>query len=67
MYGREHNDLGQIFDTEILMDLHVLRPSEFEDQIFSGWLVCMCVIYKNNSKTNNSINSEFGILHLYHM
>ena len=29
---------GQIFEMEILMDLHVLRSPESENHIFSGWL-----------------------------
>ena len=35
--------LVQIFEVEILMDLHVLRSSESEKHIFSKWSVCMCV------------------------
>ena len=35
--------LGQIFEMEILMDLHVLRSPESENHIFSGWSVSVCV------------------------
>ena len=35
--------LGQIFVMEILMDLHILRSSEYENHIFSGWSVYVCV------------------------
>ena len=35
--------LGQIFEMEILMDLHVLRSPESENHIFSKWSVCLCV------------------------
>ena len=74
---------GQIFEMEILMDLHVLRSPESEKHIFSVWSVCMCVClcvcvcvclsvclcvcYQHNSKTNYSRNIKFGILHLYHV
>ena len=34
---------GQIFEMEILMDLHVLRTPESENHIFSVWSVCVCV------------------------
>ena len=74
---------GQIFELEILMDLHVLKAPESEDRIFEVWSVCMCVCiyiyiyvcvsvclivcYQNNSKTNYSINIKFGMLYLYHV
>ena len=62
--------LGQIFEMEIIMDLHVLRSPESENHIFSDWsvckCVCVCVCYKPNSKTNHSRNFKVGILHLYH-
>ena len=35
--------LSQIFEVEILMDLHVVRSPESENHIFSVWSVCMCV------------------------
>ena len=35
--------LGQIFEMEILMDLHVMRTPESENHIFSVWSVCACV------------------------
>ena len=33
--------LSQIFEMEILMDLHVLRPLENENHILGGWSVCL--------------------------
>ena len=33
--------LGQIFEMEILLDLHVLRSPESENHIFSVWPVCI--------------------------
>ena len=35
--------LGQIFEMEIWMDLHVMSSPESENDIFSIWSVCMCV------------------------
>ena len=35
--------LSQIFEVEILMDLHVLKSPESENHIFSTWSVCMRV------------------------
>ena len=35
--------LGQIFEVEILMDLHVFRYSVPENHIFIVWSVCVCV------------------------
>ena len=66
--------LGQIFEMEILMDLHVMRTSESKNHIFSIWSVCtcvcvcdcLCVCYHYYSKSNYSRNIKFGILHLYH-
>ena len=34
---------GQIFEIEILMDLHAMRTPESENHIYSVWSVCMCV------------------------
>ena len=61
--------LGQIFEVEILMELHVLRYPESEKHIFSVWsvCVCLCVCYQHNSKTNYSRKIKFGILHLHHV
>ena len=42
--------MGQTFEIEILMDLHVLRSPESENHIFSGWSMCTCVCYQHNSK-----------------
>ena len=35
---------GQIFEIEILVDLHVMRTSEYEKHICSIWFVCVSVI-----------------------
>ena len=44
MYSREIIVFGQIFEMEILMDLHVLSASESENHIFRGGLrVCVSV------------------------
>ena len=72
--SRESIALGQIFEMEILMDLHGLRSPESKNRIFSKWSVCMCICvcvcvracYKHNSKTNFSRIFKFCILHLYH-
>ena len=70
---------SQIFEIEILIDLHVLRSPKSESHIFSKWsvckcvclgvcvCVCLCVCYQYNSKTNYSRNIKFGIQHLYHI
>ena len=62
---------GQIFEMEILMDLHIMRSPETVNYIFSVWSVCMyvslCVPYQYNSKTNYIRNIKFGILYLYHI
>ena len=39
---------GQIFEMEILMDLHVLRSPESENHIFNVWSVCMLSVYLKN-------------------
>ena len=36
--------LDQIFEMEILMDLHALRPPESENQIYRGWYQCEKII-----------------------
>ena len=41
--GRESIVFGQIFETEIYMNLHVMRFPESENCIFSIWSVCICV------------------------
>ena len=43
IYSRRCIFLGSNFRNEILMDLQVLRCPEFENRIFSGWSVCVCV------------------------
>ena len=35
--------LGQIFEIEFLLLLHVLRSPKSENQVFSGWSVYVCV------------------------
>ena len=35
---------GQIFEMEILIDLHVLRTPETENHIFSVWSVYLCLL-----------------------
>ena len=56
--------LDQIFELEILIDLHVMRSPESENNIFSIWSVCVCacVRYQHYSKKNYSRNMKFGIL-----
>ena len=44
MYGRKSIVLGQIFEIDILMNLHVLSSIESENLIFNGWSVCVSVI-----------------------
>ena len=62
--------LGQIFEAEILMNLHVMIVSASENHISSVWSVCLCVrlnaCYQHNSKINYSRNTKFGIVYLYH-
>ena len=41
--GRESIVFGQIFEMEILMNLHILRSPESEKHIFSVWSLCVCV------------------------
>ena len=50
--------LGQIFEFEILMVLHDLRPPESENHILSVWSVCVSVI----SITQKQITAETSIL-----
>ena len=73
---------GQIFEMEILMDLHFISSPESENNTFRIRSVCMCVCvsvcvsvclcvclcicYQHISKTNCSRNFKFGILLLYH-
>ena len=53
--------LGQIFEVEILMDLHVLRSPESEKHIFSKWSACVCVTFisitqkQNTAETSNLV------------
>ena len=35
--------LGQFFEMQILMDLHVLKSPESENDIFSRWSLSLCV------------------------
>ena len=60
--------LDEIFEVEIMKDLHVLRPPESENHIFSCWSdMYVCVCYQHNSKTNYRKNFKFDILHLCHI
>ena len=54
MINKEVLFLGQIFEKEISMNLHILRPPESENYIFSGWSVCVSVI----SITQKQITTE---------
>ena len=72
---------SKFFEIETLIDLYFLRSPESENHIFSGCSfslslclslslsvrVCLCSCYWHSSKTNNSSNSKFGMVHLYHM
>ena len=46
--------LGQTFEIEILIDLHVLRPPESENHIFIGRSIYMSVI-KNKQQQKHEI------------
>ena len=61
--------LGQIFEMQILMDLHVIRTSESGNHFCVCLLVCMCmcVCFQHNPKVYYRKNIKFGILHLYCM
>ena len=52
--------LRQIFKEEILVDLNVLRFSNFENQIFSSWSVCVCI---NKITQKHYRKNKFCILH----
>ena len=54
--------LTEIFESEISMDLHVLRSPETK----KSRLACVCVYYQHNSKAYNIRMFKFGILYLYH-
>ena len=58
--------LGQTFEKEILMDLHVLKSFEFKNHILVICL-CVCVHYQHNSETDNNRNFKFSFLHFYHV
>ena len=61
--------LREIFEAEILMDLHVMRTYEFENHIFSVWSLCLCVhvpVISITDNTNYSRNMKFDILYLYY-
>ena len=49
---------GQIFEMEILMDLHFFRSSEFKNHIVKGWSVCGRVL---SSKLKNLLSQKFHI------
>ena len=71
--------LGKIFEMAILLDLHSLRFSEFENRIFRCWSDnCLSDVWKTYavrvfvrllwSKLKNKLkNFKFGILHLCHL
>ena len=50
--------LGQIFEMEILMDLHFMMSPESENNIFSVGSVCMCVYVSVISITQKQITAE---------
>ena len=39
---------SQILEVDILMDLHILRSSKSENDIFSGWSEYVCVLKLKN-------------------
>ena len=43
LHGIERLFWGQIFVTEILMELHALKVFKYENPIFSGLSECVCV------------------------
>ena len=43
--SRESIVLGQTFEMEILMDLHVLRSPESENHIFNCWIYVHACVY----------------------
>ena len=51
--------LVQIFEVEILMDLHDLGAPVSENHIFSGWSVCFCVcVCEKENITQKQIMAE---------
>ena len=65
LYAKKVLFLGQIFETEILMNLHALRSPIPENHIFSSWSGCVC--YQHSLKINYNRDFKFGIQHLYYM
>ena len=57
--------LGQVFESDILLDLHVWTFPESENFIFGVWSVCACD--EQNSRTNNNKNSKFDFLALFYI
>ena len=51
----------QIFEMEILMNLHVKMSPEFENHIFSAWSVCVCVYVSVISITQNKLQQKHQI------
>ena len=47
---------GQIVEEEILMDLHILKSLELENDIFSGWSVSAVSRISKQIITNTSIS-----------
>ena len=65
--SRESIVWGQIFEMEILTDLHVLKSPESENNTFSVWSVCMyvCICASAISLTQKLITEETSNLVFY--
>ena len=57
--------LSQIFEMEVLMDLHVMKSLESENYIFNVWSVCMYVYMSAISITQKQITAEISNLEFY--
>ena len=63
----------QIFESEILMDLHVLRSPESENPVFSGWSVScvylpdISIIQKQSIAETSNLAFVSTSIHLYQM
>ena len=70
---------GQIFEMEVLINLHDMTTPESENHIFNVWFVCVCVscvcfcvrayvsVISITQKQITAETPKFGILHLYHI